>query len=62
MTIVIATLHVRRSAQAVPLAAGCLAAALPRELPQATWLRDLDPEHSAAAIAAGLTIIVFLMV
>ncbi len=54
MTIVIATLHVRRSAQAVPLAAGCLAAALPNELRGQTWLRDFFPEHSAAEIASAL--------
>jgi Radical SAM superfamily/B12 binding domain len=55
MTIIIATRHVRRSAQAVPLAAGCLAAALPAELRGETWLRDFYPEHSAADIAAALT-------
>ena len=55
MTIIIATRHVRRSAQAVPLAAGCLAAALPAELREETWLRDFYPEHSAADIAAALT-------
>lgn len=54
MTIVIATLHVRPSAQAVPLAAGCLAAALPSELRDQTLLREFYPDHSAAEIAAAL--------
>ncbi len=46
MNIVIATLHVRRSAQAVPLAAACLAAALPEDRQRSTCLIDFFPEHS----------------
>ncbi len=46
MQIVLATLHVRPSAQAVPLAAACLAAALPEERRQQTHLLDLFPEQS----------------
>lgn len=41
MKIVLPTLHVRRSAQSVPLAAGCLAAALPAEQRRETVLIDL---------------------
>jgi hypothetical protein len=44
MKIVFATLHVRRSAQAVPLAAGCLAAALPEELRRQSLLLDFFPD------------------
>jgi radical SAM superfamily enzyme YgiQ (UPF0313 family) len=54
MTIVFATRHVRRSAQAVPLAAGSLAAALPPELRGASGLLDFFPQHSAAEIAAAI--------
>ncbi len=43
MHILIATLHVRASTQAVPLAAGCLKACLPKELLQQTELIDLFP-------------------
>ena len=46
MQIVLATLHVRPSAQAVPLAAACLAAALPEERRQQTHLLDLFPDQS----------------
>jgi radical SAM superfamily enzyme YgiQ (UPF0313 family) len=46
MRIVLPTLHVRRSAQAVPLAAGCLKAALPDSLRARTLLLDLFPEQS----------------
>lgn len=45
MKIVFATLHVRRSAQAVPLAAGCLAAALPPGLRSQAVLVDLFPDQ-----------------
>jgi radical SAM superfamily enzyme YgiQ (UPF0313 family) len=45
MRIVLPTLHVRRSAQAVPLAAGCLHAALPQALREQTVLLDLYPEQ-----------------
>ena len=51
MNIVIATLHVRRSAQAVPLAAACLAASLPGERQAATCLIDLFPEQSPETMA-----------
>lgn len=50
MIIVLPTLHVRPSAQAVPLAAGCLAAALPESLRQGVRLLDLFPGTSAAAM------------
>jgi hypothetical protein len=46
MKIVLATLHVRRSAQAVSLAAGCLCAVLPAEQRARTCLVDLFPEQS----------------
>ena len=49
MRILIATLHVRISAQAVPLAAGCLKACLPAELQQQTRLLDLFPEDDATS-------------
>ncbi|PLY07763.1 MAG: hypothetical protein C0624_03335 [Desulfuromonas sp.] len=45
MKIVLATLHVRPSAQAVPLAAGCLAAALPEAQRRNCKLLDLFPEQ-----------------
>lgn len=54
MQIVIATLHVRRSPQAVALAAGCLAAALPRELRPQTVLLDLFPDQSVAEMADAI--------
>ncbi len=44
MHILIATMHVRPSAQAVPLAAGCIKACLPAGLQQQTDLIDLFPE------------------
>jgi len=44
--IVFVTLHARRSAQAVPLAAGCLAAALPQDWRQRITLLDGFPEQS----------------
>ncbi len=43
MQILIATLHVRPSAQAVPLAAGCIKACLPQNLQSQTQLIDLFP-------------------
>lgn len=46
MRIVLPTLHVRPSAQAVPLAAGCLKAALPESLHGQTRLLDLFPAQS----------------
>jgi radical SAM superfamily enzyme YgiQ (UPF0313 family) len=47
MRIVLVTLHVRPSAQAVPLAAGCLAAALPARLRRKARLLDLFPGTAA---------------
>ena len=46
MVITFASLHAQRSAQAVPLAAGCLAAALPASLGQTSRLVDLFPDES----------------
>lgn len=46
MRILLPTLHVRRSAQAIPLAAGCLKACLPQELRANTRLLDLFLEQS----------------
>jgi len=54
MQIKIATLHVRDSAQAVPLAAGNLKARLPREQQPHTELIDLFPEQSDAEICSEL--------
>jgi radical SAM superfamily enzyme YgiQ (UPF0313 family) len=55
--IVLATFHVRRSAQAVPLAAGCLAAALPGSWREKAVLVDIFPdqdlEQSCREILAG---------
>ncbi|WP_321368564.1 B12-binding domain-containing radical SAM protein [uncultured Desulfuromusa sp.] len=47
MHILIATLHVRASDQAVSLAAGCLKSSLPPEVQQQTELIDLFPEKDA---------------
>ncbi|MDT8442752.1 MAG: DUF4080 domain-containing protein [Desulfuromonadales bacterium] len=46
MKIVFCTLHVRRSAQAVPLAAGYLAAALPADVRRGATLVDVFPDQS----------------
>lgn len=46
MKIVFCTLHVRRSTQAISLAAGCLASALPKTLSQASIIIDSFPEQS----------------
>ncbi|MCD6583013.1 MAG: radical SAM protein [Desulfuromusa sp.] len=54
MRILIATLHVRASAQAVSLAAGCLKACLPTELQQQTKLIDLFPETDTALLCQQL--------
>ncbi|MEA3362183.1 MAG: radical SAM protein [Thermodesulfobacteriota bacterium] len=54
MSILIATLHVRPSMQAVPLAAGCLKASLPVELQQQTQLIDLFPETDTALLCQQL--------
>ena len=48
MRILLPTLHVRPSAQAIPLAAGCLKACLPQSLRATTQLLDLFPEPSDA--------------
>lgn len=57
MQIVLATLHVRPSAQAVPLAAACLAAALPEDMRRQARLLDLfpgeDDEQLLTTILAG---------
>ncbi len=50
MKIVFPTLHVRRSVQAISLAAGCLKAALPLSLRENTLLLDLFPEQSDQTI------------
>lgn len=54
MKIVFCTLHVRRSFQAVSLAAGCLAAALPAGLRKASLLIDCFPEQSDQDIVAAI--------
>jgi radical SAM superfamily enzyme YgiQ (UPF0313 family) len=46
MKIVFCTFHVRRSAQSVSLAAGCLAAALPPDLRRTSVLIDCFPEQT----------------
>jgi radical SAM superfamily enzyme YgiQ (UPF0313 family) len=64
MRIVLPTLHVRPSAQAVPLAAGCLKAALPEALRDRTRLLDLFPQQSddemlSAVLAAAPDLVAF---
>jgi radical SAM superfamily enzyme YgiQ (UPF0313 family) len=54
MRIVFCTLHVRRSPQAVALAAGCLAAALPEGLRQASVMLDGFPEQADDDILAAI--------
>jgi len=54
MNLVFCTLHVRRSSQAVPLAAGCLAAALPIGLCTSTSLVDVYPEQSDDEIITAI--------
>ncbi len=54
MNIALVTLHVRRSAQAVPLAAGCLAAALPEELRRQARLVDLFPDQTPEAMETAI--------
>jgi len=54
MNIVIATIHVRESAQAVPLAAGCLKSSLPDRFKRNTQLVDLLPDHSDSTILSKL--------
>lgn len=50
MKIVLATLHTGRSPQSVPLAAACLAAALPEELRRDVRILDLFPELTLEAM------------
>ncbi len=50
MRILLPTLHVRPSAQAIPLAAGCLKACLPKKFRDNTQLLDLFPEQSDAEL------------
>ena len=54
MNLVFCTLHVRRSSQAVSLAAGCLAAALPVGLCTSTRLVDVYPEQSDHEILSAI--------
>ena len=54
MRILIATLHVRASAQAVPLAAGCLKACLPAHLQKQTKLINLFPEQDIVSLCRQL--------
>lgn len=54
MNIVFCTLHVRRSPQAVPLAAGCLAAVLPSALRQASVLVDGFPDQTDQELVAAI--------
>ena len=54
MRIIIATLHVRPSAQAVPLAAGCIKACLPQNLQAQTQLVDLFPTTTTASLCKQL--------
>ena len=54
MRILLPTLHVRPSAQAIPLAAGCLKACLPQSLRATTQLLDLFPESSDAELLEQL--------
>jgi radical SAM superfamily enzyme YgiQ (UPF0313 family) len=56
MHIVFCTLHVRRSTQAVSLAAGCLAATLAKELREQAALLDIYPEHSDQEIIDAILI------
>ncbi|MFO7577124.1 MAG: radical SAM protein [Pelovirga sp.] len=50
MRILIVTSHVRPSAQAVPLAAGCIRAALPAKLQQQTEIINTYPDQTTAAL------------
>ncbi len=54
MKIVFCTLHVRRSIQAVSLAAGCLAAALPLGLRKSSILIDCFPEQTDQEILSTI--------
>ena len=54
MRILLPTLHVRPSPQAVPLAAACLKAALPEEFRRRASLLDLYPRQSDAEMLAAI--------
>lgn len=54
MRILLPTLHVRQSAQAIPLAAGNLKACLPKERQNQTELLDLFPQQSNAEMVASI--------
>jgi len=54
MRILIPTFHVRRSAQAIPLAAGCLKANLPQPLREQTRLLDMFPGPDLAKQTATI--------
>ncbi len=54
MRILLPTMHVRRSPQSVPLAAGCLKAALPEHFHHETKLLNLFPEQTNAEICSDL--------
>ncbi|MDT8440052.1 MAG: DUF4080 domain-containing protein [Desulfuromonadales bacterium] len=54
MEILLVTLHVRRSAQSVPLAAGCLAAALPAVVQRKTRLLDVYPDQTDNEILSAI--------
>ena len=59
MKIIFCTLHVRRSTQAISLAAGCLAAALPPEYRKSSVLIDSFPEQTdQESPLAGKTVVV----
>ena len=64
MKITFCTLHVRRSTQAVPLAAGCLAAALPSDFRKSSALLDsfpaqTDPQIPSAILASAPDVVIF---
>ncbi len=54
MKIAFCTLHVRRSSQAISLAAGCLAAALPVELCHTSTLIDAFPDQADEEILSSI--------
>jgi len=54
MNLAFCTLHVRRSEQAVALAAGCLVAALPDDLRARSTLIDLFPDQSEQQMIAAI--------
>jgi radical SAM superfamily enzyme YgiQ (UPF0313 family) len=54
MKIVFSTLHVRRSTQAVSLAAGCLAAALPAKMRSSCLLLDCFPDQTDQEIISSI--------